>query len=122
MNWEKEYKFSHIDLVKYCGASGDFNPIHTVTHVAERKGFKDVIVPGLMTMGLVSRFIEEQFQLVNLNQLDIRFVSPIYPDEKLFFKFEKSSTIQYLVNFQIIDNEGVMKAKGSFQFSNDGEE
>ena len=46
-------------LVKYAGASGDFNPIHWNERFAKEVGLPDVIVHGMLTMGVASSALEE---------------------------------------------------------------
>lgn len=45
------------DLVRYAGASGDFNPIHWSDRVAQRVGLPGVIAHGMLTMGLAGRVV-----------------------------------------------------------------
>lgn len=40
-----------VDLVKYAGASGDFNPIHWNPRFAVEVGLPDTIMHGMLTMG-----------------------------------------------------------------------
>lgn len=42
---------SRLDLIKYAGASGDFNPIHTIDEAAEKAGLPGIIAHGMWTMG-----------------------------------------------------------------------
>ncbi len=45
-----------LQLIKYAGASGDFNPIHTIDAAAEEAGLPGVIAHGMLTvatMGLL---------------------------------------------------------------------
>ena len=46
-----EYQVERLDLVKYAGASGDFNPIHWNPRFATEVGLPDVIAHGMLTMG-----------------------------------------------------------------------
>ncbi|MQA82167.1 MAG: dehydratase [Streptosporangiales bacterium] len=46
-----------VDLVKYAGASGDFNPIHWNERVATSVGLPDVIAHGMFTMGSAIRCV-----------------------------------------------------------------
>ena len=46
-------------LVRYAGASGDFNPIHWNERFAKEVGLPDVIVHGMLTMGVASSALEE---------------------------------------------------------------
>jgi len=50
----------HLDrarLVRYAGASGDFNPIHWNARVATEVGLPDVIAHGMLTMALAGRLV-----------------------------------------------------------------
>ncbi|MDH4011390.1 MAG: MaoC/PaaZ C-terminal domain-containing protein, partial [Desulfobacterales bacterium] len=44
-------------LVRYAGASGDFNPLHTDDAVAQKAGLKGVIAQGPLIMGFVGQAI-----------------------------------------------------------------
>ncbi len=45
------------DLVRYAGASGDFNPIHWSERTARDVGLPDVIAHGMLTMGQAARVV-----------------------------------------------------------------
>src|SRR6266536_3177789 len=47
------------DLVRYAGASGDFNPIHWNERFATAVGLPDVIAHGMYTMALVARVVTD---------------------------------------------------------------
>ena len=49
---------TRLQLIKYAGASGDFNPIHTIDEAAERAGLKGVIAHGMYTMALAARAVD----------------------------------------------------------------
>jgi acyl dehydratase len=51
--------FDRADLVRYAGASGDFNPIHWNDTVAEGAGLPGVIAHGMLTMGSVVGLVSE---------------------------------------------------------------
>ena len=48
---EKTYELSRDTLVRYAGASGDFNPIHYRDDFATSVGLPGVIAHGMLTMG-----------------------------------------------------------------------
>jgi acyl dehydratase len=51
------YRVTRADLVRYAGASGDFNPIHWSQRVATSVGLPDVIAHGMFTMALAARAV-----------------------------------------------------------------
>ena len=50
---------TRADLVRYAGASGDFNPIHWSQRVATSVGLPDVIAHGMLTMALAGRVLTD---------------------------------------------------------------
>jgi acyl dehydratase len=56
---ERTYPVRRIDLVKYAGASGDFNPIHWNDTIAKSVGLPDVIAHGMFTMAEGGRFVTD---------------------------------------------------------------
>jgi acyl dehydratase len=53
------YPVSRLSLVKYCGASGDFNFIHWNERIAKAVGLPDVIAHGMFTMAQAGRFVTD---------------------------------------------------------------
>jgi acyl dehydratase len=53
------YPASRLSLVKYCGASGDFNVIHWNERIAKSVGLPDVIAHGMFTMAQAGRFVTD---------------------------------------------------------------
>ena len=51
------FRITRADLVRYAGASGDFNPIHWSDRVATGVGLPGVIAHGMLTMALVGRAV-----------------------------------------------------------------
>jgi acyl dehydratase len=56
---EQVHRVTRADLVRYAGASGDFNPIHWNERVARSVGLPDVIAHGMFTMALAARAVTE---------------------------------------------------------------
>jgi acyl dehydratase len=50
---------SRADLVRYAGASGDFNPIHWNDRFAEQVGLPGVIAHGMFTMGAAVQLVTD---------------------------------------------------------------
>lgn len=55
----KSYRATRLDLVKYCGASGDFNVIHWSERLARSVGLPGVIAHGMYTMAQAGKFVTE---------------------------------------------------------------
>ena len=74
---------TRLDLIKYAGASGDFNPIHTIDEEATNAGLPGIIAHGMWTMGnlakLFTPYLEEGF----IEDYAIRFRSMVFIDDVL---------------------------------------
>jgi acyl dehydratase len=55
----REFPISRFDLVRYAGASGDFNPIHWNERFAKSVGLPDVIAHGMYTMALAVQVLTD---------------------------------------------------------------
>jgi acyl dehydratase len=55
----RAFRITRADLVRYAGASGDFNPIHWSDRIARSVGLPGVIAHGMYTMALVARAVTE---------------------------------------------------------------
>jgi acyl dehydratase len=53
------YPITRLDLVRYAGASGDFNVIHWNQRVATSVGLPDVIAHGMLTMATAARIVTD---------------------------------------------------------------
>lgn len=56
---EREFRVTRADLIRYAGASGDFNPIHWSDRVAKDVGLPTVIGHGMLTMALAARLLTD---------------------------------------------------------------
>ncbi|WP_026927678.1 MaoC/PaaZ C-terminal domain-containing protein [Granulicoccus phenolivorans] len=54
-----EIRVTREQLVRYAGASGDFNPIHYSDHFATALGLDGVVAHGMLTMGLGLRVVTD---------------------------------------------------------------
>lgn len=76
-------KITHTQLVRYAGASGDFNPIHTVVPVGEKAGLGGVIAHGMLVMGFAGQALTQWFARKDLRQFKVRFTKMSFPGERL---------------------------------------
>lgn len=102
-----------IDLVRYSGASGDFNEIHTVPKVARSKGLKEPIAHGMLLMGWAADAIEQWFPDKRLSKFTVRFVGMAHAGEG--FVIEGALITEGVGELQIKDSSGSGKLIGSFE-------
>jgi acyl dehydratase len=73
---------STTQLVKYAGASGDFNRIHFDQPFTLAAGLKGVIAHGMLTMGFAASCLSEAIgPRVFLKKVSARFLSPVWVDD-----------------------------------------
>jgi acyl dehydratase len=74
---------TRTDLVKYAGASGDFNPMHHDEVQAQAAGQLSVFGHGMFSMGLLGSAVSDYVGVGNLTHYKVRFSRQTWPDEKL---------------------------------------
>jgi len=78
---EESFHLTRDNLVRYAGASGDFNPIHYRDDVAISVGLPGVLAHGMLTMGLavqpVSNWVGDPARIVDYQ---VRFTRPVLVD------------------------------------------
>ncbi|MGN7175392.1 3-hydroxyacyl-ACP dehydratase [Paenibacillus sp. FSL R5-0490] len=115
-------EITHTQLVKYAGASGDFNPIHTVVPIGEKAGLDGVIAHGMLIMGMAGEALAEWFPRKDLRKFKVRFSKMTRPGEKLTIegrvtgeKWEEDE--KRLTGEVSVKNEaGEQKLSGRFEF------
>ncbi len=79
----REFKITRDSLVRYAGASGDFNPIHYRDDFAQAVGLPGVLAHGMLTMGLavqvVVDFVGDSGKILDYQ---VRFTKPVLVDAK----------------------------------------
>jgi acyl dehydratase len=60
-------------LVRYAGASGDFNPLHYDDEAARQQGFDAVIAHGMLSMGLLGHYVTHLAGPDRVRTLSARF-------------------------------------------------
>lgn len=63
-----------IQLTRYAGASGDFNPIHQDEEFARAAGMGGVFAHGMLTMGFVAQALTDWAGAGTVRRLGVRFV------------------------------------------------
>jgi acyl dehydratase len=75
------FTFTRDSLVKYAGASGDFNPIHYRDDFAKSVGLDGVLAHGMLTMGtavqVVVNWVGDAGKVIDYG---VRFTKPVFVD------------------------------------------
>ncbi|HUC57518.1 MAG TPA: MaoC family dehydratase [Streptosporangiaceae bacterium] len=79
------YPATRLSLVKYCGASGDFNVIHWNERIAKAVGLPDVIAHGMFTMAQAGRYVTDWAgPAATVVEFGVRFSAPVVvPDDDI---------------------------------------
>ncbi|MEI2729345.1 MAG: MaoC family dehydratase [Candidatus Nanopelagicales bacterium] len=89
------FPIQRINLVMYCGASGDFNVIHWNERIATAVGLPNVIAHGMFTMAQAARvltdFVGDPSRVIDYG---VRFTKPVpVPDDDIGTAVEVTGTI-----------------------------
>jgi acyl dehydratase len=74
---------TRTDLVRYAGASGDFNPLHHDPDYAARAGLPDVMAHGMLSAGLLASALTRWFGAGSVRRYAVRFKVPVWPGDVL---------------------------------------
>jgi len=91
----KTFPITRESLIRYAGASGDFNVIHWNERVATEVGLPDVIAHGMLTMGLAVQVVTDWLgDPARLIEYGCRFTRPVVvPDDGVGALLEVSGKV-----------------------------
>ncbi|MEE6260345.1 MaoC family dehydratase [Plantactinospora sonchi] len=92
----RTFRITRADLVRYAGASGDFNPIHWSDRFATNVGLPGVIAHGMFTMALVGRAVTDWAGSPDaVVEYNVRFTRPVVvPDDDEGTEIEVSAAVR----------------------------
>jgi acyl dehydratase len=112
---------THAQLVRYSGASGDFNPIHTDVEAGKQFGLGGTIAHGMLIMGFLGHFISDYLGgPAPVKQFGVRFQSMTRPGEAIICsgvitkKYQQDGQNYIEASIAAKNTEGDTKASGSF--------
>jgi acyl dehydratase len=80
----QEFLLTRDSLVRYAGASGDFNPIHYRDDFAQSVGLAGVLAHGMLTMGVAvqvaANWVGDAGKVIDYG---VRFTKPVFVDAAL---------------------------------------
>lgn len=75
-----------VQLARYAGASGDFNPIHVDEVYARGIGMPSVYAPGMLVMGFLGQLVSDWARGAQLRRYGVRFVKMVWPGDTVVCK------------------------------------
>jgi len=105
---------SRMDLIKYSGASWDFNPIHTIDDEAKKAGLPGIIAHGMWTMGNLAKLFTSYYEEGFVKDYSIRFKGMVFLNDVVSLKaklLEKQEN-QLRFNVQAVNQQGNEVLKG----------
>ncbi len=111
---------THLQLVRYAGASGDFNPLHTDPKVGEEIGTGGIIAHGMLIMGFVGQLLSDYAGPGALRKFGVRFKGMTHLGDEITCtgtvteKYEADGEGRIAGKVQAADQNGDVKVVGTF--------
>jgi acyl dehydratase len=75
-----------VQLARYAGASGDFNPVHVDEVYARSIGMPSVYAPGMLVMGFLGQLVSDWARGAQLRRYTVRFIKIVWPGDTVVCK------------------------------------
>jgi acyl dehydratase len=111
---------SHLQLVRYAGASGDFNALHTDPKFGELAGTGGIIAHGMLIMGFVGQMLSDYVGPTALRKFDVHFKGMTRLDDVITCtgtiteKHEVDNEGRITGKVRATDQNGDVKVAGTF--------
>lgn len=109
---------TRLDLIKYAGASGDFNPIHTIDEEAAKAGLPGIIAHGMWTMGNLAKLFTPYYEEGFIQDYTVRFTGMVFLNDVLTLRaeVEEKSEQSIVFNVSAVNQNGKTVIKGKVKF------
>jgi acyl dehydratase len=112
------HELARTDLVRYAGASGDFNPMHHDEIQAQSAGLPSVFGHGMFTMGVLGKALTDYVGVGNLRVYKVRFTKQTWPGEQLTTKitvkkkYDEHGEHRVDLDCEVVNGDGEAKVSG----------
>ena len=113
---------SLTDVVRYQGASGDFNPIHHDVDFAQASGFTRPLVVGMYQAGVLNTYAAEWLGPENVRRTKVRWKTPLFPGDlitcsgKVARKYQEHGERRVDVELVCTNQTGAVAVEGAMTF------
>ncbi|WP_226641761.1 MaoC/PaaZ C-terminal domain-containing protein [Mesobacillus subterraneus] len=100
----KEVQLEPVDritLIKYAGASGDYNPIHTIDDEAMKAGLPGIIAHGMWTMGNLAKLFTDFYEEGFIQDYTIRFKGMVFLNDVVTLQAELAEENANILRFNV---------------------
>ncbi|NKE04279.1 MaoC/PaaZ C-terminal domain-containing protein [Mesobacillus selenatarsenatis] len=100
----KEVQLEPVDritLIKYAGASGDYNPIHTIDDEATKAGLPGIISHGMWTMGNLAKLFTDFYEEGFIQDYTIRFKGMVFLNDVVTLQAELAEENANILRFNV---------------------
>lgn len=110
---------TRLELIKYAGASGDYNPIHTIDEEAEKTGLPGIICHGMLSMAKMARLFTPFLEKGCIETFSTRFTGMVFINDVITIQAElletEGQTYTYSVVARNQKDDAVAKGKLTFR-------
>ena len=112
------HTLTRTDLVRYAGASGDFNPMHHDEVQAQASGLPSVFGHGMFTMGMLGKALTDYVGVGSLRLYKVRFTKQTWPGEQLSTritvrkKYDQDGEHRVDLDCEVVNADGEAKVSG----------
>jgi acyl dehydratase len=109
---------TRLDLIKYAGTSGDFNPIHTIDAEAKNAGLPGIIAHGMWTMGNLSKLFTPYYGEGFIKEFKIRFAGMVFLNDVLTLKADlvDEKDMELIFNVTAVNQNNKETVRGTVRF------
>lgn len=109
---------TRLDLIKYAGVSGDFNPIHTIDAEAKNAGLPGIIAHGMWTMGNLSKLFTPYYGEGFIKEFKIRFAGMVFLNDVLTLKADlvDEKDMELIFNVTAVNQNNKETIRGTVRF------
>lgn len=110
---------NRLDLIKYAGASGDFNPIHTIDEEAAKAGLPGIIAHGMWSMGNLAKIFSDYYEEGYVKDYSVRFKNMVQIGDQLTLKASLAEVSDKDLHFNVeaLNQKGKTVISGTLIFS-----
>jgi acyl dehydratase len=111
---ERSHELTRTDLVRYAGASGDFNPMHHDEVLAKAAGMPSVFGHGMFSAGLLASALTDYVGEGTLTRYAVRFTKQAWPGDVLQTKITITAVNDGSVDLScdLVTDQGVTVISG----------